>query len=149
MLKQVEVHGRCYRLHFDLQTTLQNSFHKGWDFIDKLSLIGDVLLDQGNLIIWLYPAYNRTILLRKLRTLGVKEIYCQEITKADISEEKTMLSAWYLERYVKEEQRLMEEVNQDFLRECMSRIEQAKELLAKNKQEGASDGRQEFDSKQG
>ena len=107
------------------------------------------MLDQGNVVVWLNPNNSRAKLLRTLRRVGIREVYCQEITKSDMVDTQTALSAWYIEHYTKEEQRLMEAANQDLLRDCMNRINKAKELLAKNKQEGASDGRQEFDSKQG
>lgn len=143
VIQQVEITDRCYRLHFDIQTALKNSFHSGFDFIDKLSTIGDVLFSGGYAVIWLKPKMNKAMLLRKLRLLKVDEVYCESISLSDMQKEQTLLSAWYMEHYGAEQKRRMEEANQEMLRDCVRRIELAKQALLQNEKKGAGHGRQE------
>lgn len=131
----IEIQGYCYRLHFDLSAALKDSFHMGYNVFDIVSKYGDVLLDNGNFYIWLLdePKENKLKMLRALKKLGVKEIYCEEINLKQVQDESTLLSSWFFEHYGPVERRLFEKNNQKALRECLLRIENSKQKLKQEK----------------
>jgi len=144
MINKVEVKEKCYQMFFDLATALKNSFHQGYDLFERLSLVGDILLYNGQVFIWLKQGVTKQDLLRRLHRYGIAEVFCQEIGPTDaVVQEPNIVSTWFAEHYVTTEKELLEEANQDFLRDCSSRIEQAKLALKQKIKKGAEmDGKQ-------
>lgn len=116
--------GKCYQLCFDIESVSLNTL------FDKLTPIAEVLLQNNDVYVWLNYESTLNQLKRRLKSAGVTDVYCRPIEYESIEDHKDFLSMWYIEHYGDYQKKVLEEQEQDKLKEMLANINKAKELLA-------------------
>ena len=114
---------KCYKLCLDIDNIDINTL------FDKLSNIAEVFLSDDVIYVWLGFDVNKSQLMRRIKAAGITEFYCQPIEYSDIENRKDFLSLWYIEHFGDYQQRVLEKQKEDKLKEMLSNIKKAEELL--------------------
>jgi len=127
--------NKCFKIHLDLF-----SINNLDAFINDITKISDVMLDNNDIIVWLNDDKDKTNLTRCLKKNKIKEYFCEQIEYETIGKDKdfNFISAWFMEKYRDYEIRKAEQENQDKLREMYDNIQRAQDLLRNINRDGDS-----------
>lgn len=119
--------NRCYKIHLDL-TSLEDLN----GVLERLSKISNFTIIDNNIVVWLDDGAEKKDLLKRLKSAGVKEFFCEQIEYKDIGKEENYnyLSAWFLDNYRNYSLRRLEAEQQDTLNQMYNDIERAKALFS-------------------
>lgn len=123
---------QCYKIALDLSVIKDLEL-----FINKVSSIGDIMLVDDAIYVWLDEGNNEKELRQTLKRNGVVEYFCKNVDRDHIDSDGVFnfFTSWFLEHYNNFIISEAEKQNQKLLREAYDNIERAKIALDNKKQE--------------
>lgn len=97
--------------------------------LDKLKKLGDFILVNGILYIWLEEGREKKSLSSALKRAGVTEFYLQEITEDNVEQESGFPFAWAREHLNEEVTKSFEEKHQEELQKMLDNVKKVSDLL--------------------
>lgn len=130
---------QCYKLHFDVMNSDLTKF------FDKLQDIGDSILVNNSVYVWLNDNCDKTGILSCFKKAKIKEYVCIPVKQKDVFGRNDFIEGWFNEHYSNYESRRLEEEHQEELQKMLDNIKRADKLLdemiekEKNKQQEVAD----------
>lgn len=97
--------------------------------LDKLKKLGDFILVNGILYIWLDDGREKKNLSSALKRAGVSEFYLKEITEDSVEQESGFPFAWAREHLNEEVTKSFEERHQEELQKMLDNVKKASDFL--------------------
>lgn len=132
---------QCYKLHFDIGNSDLTKF------FDKLQDVGDSILVNNTVYIWLNDKHDKSEILSCFKKAKIKEYVCIPVKLNDVAGRNDFIEGWFNEHYTECEIKRIEAEHQKELQMMLDNIEKASkkldemiELANNKKQEVAADG---------
>ena len=94
-----------------------------------LKEVGSAIFLNNCFYVWPDQPCEKSYIIELLNSVGVVEIYCEEITESSIKRETGFAYAWLMEHYRKNVVENFEQEHQDELRQMLDNIKKANQFL--------------------